>query len=153
MRQYTEDEIEYITHSRNTGLMTREALDVELNYIDVTGMALVVWDVDDMKGANNLWGKPVATTKMRNGARCSEVELTFHLFSGDEYGAIVHYCDALGLAQRVQAGLRAEGMSATFVILECFNIADVNRYLNDMDNLINQIKAAGGRGTITDYRS
>lgn len=152
MRPYTESELEYITHNRWTGILTRETFDVELTYIDPTGLALVVWDIDNLKEHNNRHGKLVSTTKMRNGARCSNVEMTAHLWSGDEYASICRMQDAIGLANRVQAGLHIEGMSATFVILECFSAADVARYLLEMDDLINYIKQAGHRGTITDYR-
>lgn len=152
-RSYTKDEIEYITHSRWTGLMTRETFDIELRYIvNFNELALVFWDIDELKSANNKYGKVVCSAKMRAGAREAGIELVANVWSGDEFCAIVPMQDALGLANRVQRGLKAEEMSATFVILEAFGAADVSQYLNEMDELINVIKQAGGRGTISDYR-
>lgn len=152
MRNYTEDEIRHITHNRWTGIMTRETMEIELLHIDCSGMAVVYWDIDNLKEANDRNGKPVSSIKMRNGVRAGQVELSCHVFSGDEYMAIMPHEDAEKMANRVQHQLRAEGMSATFVILgytdDIWVMIDEN-----MDEVINTLKRSGRRGTITDTRS
>lgn len=99
------------------GCLTRQALDLALEATDLTGKAIVYFDIDRLKAANERWGKAESSRRIREALACrAEDVILGNWFSGDEFAAIVPTTDALGFARRIQAELQAREMSATFLV-------------------------------------
>lgn len=99
------------------GTLTRNAFDILLDQIDDwSNRAIVYFDIDGLKQANDRWGKAGSSKRIADALawRAGDIGCWF---SGDEFAAIVPVADALEFAQRIQSELRLQEMSATIVIL------------------------------------
>ncbi len=142
-------QLDYISRSRWTGKLTREALDWYVAHeLDRTAVnAVIYFDVDNLRRHNDELGKVVSTLKMRNGLRGTDV--IGHCWSGDEYCAITSYYDAPGLVERIREQFAAEGMTITTVWTWLTEEDNFDDMLVDMAAHIDYAKERGGRGTVS----
>jgi GGDEF domain-containing protein len=99
------------------GTLSRGALDVLLaDGLDLTGKALVVFDIDNLKGFNSLHGINTSNDLLRSALIQFRASDIYSVFSGDEKVLIVPIADAEPTAWRIQDALHAVGSSATFAI-------------------------------------
>jgi len=141
------------------GCYTRKALTRDLlPSFDARGFAIVYFDIDGLTQLNNAYGKAerkhpaVPHVNERIFAafaamRTADV-LIGQWFSGDEFVALVPAADAYGFTLRLQAALRANGITATFV-LQVYNHSITLRQAIDLaDNETSRYKSAGLRDRI-----
>jgi GGDEF domain-containing protein len=132
------------------GCLNRNGLDAALVSADLTGMAVVYWDLDSLKACNDLWGKSTSSQKVASALsemRKDDV-IVGQWFSGDEFLALVPFSDAMGFAQRMLHALQHQEMSATFVITPLFTGIDLFQIGEDSDEMVNKAKKNGNRGSI-----
>ncbi len=131
------------------GCLTRSAVEDELTSRDLAGMALVYFDVDNMKTHNAVRGKTGVNLAIAYAIKTRGDDIIIgQWFSGDEFIALVPVDDALGYAQRVQARFADANMSATFVIKTIPDDANVLELAQAADDLATNIKNAGVRAVI-----
>lgn len=116
----------------NFGCLTRNALDIMLEDFDWRDMAIVYLDIDNLKAANDRWGKEEVNRRIRESIEFRATDFS-NYFSGDEIVAIVPVNDCLGLVQRVQRELNSRDMSATILILT--NSRDIDSAEQTLSNL------------------
>ena len=118
MQPITPDIIARLSVNRWFGCLTRNALDLALETTDRAGKAVVYFDIDRLKAANSTYGKEEVSRRIREvfaQMRHDDIILG-NWFSGDEFVAIVPMADAIGFAKRMQASLRQQALSATFLV-------------------------------------
>lgn len=132
------------------GCLTRNGLDEVLQTLDVSGLALVYFDIDNLTLCNDRWGKPESSRRVAWALQMREADVTIgQWFSGDEFISLVPAVDAYGYTQRLLSRLKAQSMSATFVIVALDQGSDINALAQEADERIKyQKKALGRRGDI-----
>lgn len=134
------------------GVPTRSALEVALLDFDLTGLALVYFDIDQLKQANELWGKVVSSRKIATALHARATDLLIgQWFSGDEFLALVPIQDATAYAEVLLASFKAQSMSATIVIIDptLLPVMTIIQLTDYADEVVTTMKKAGLRGVIT----
>lgn len=141
------------------GCYTRKALTRDLlPGFDARGFAIVYLDIDSLTLLNEAYGKAerknadVPSVNERIFAsfaamRSADV-LIGQWFSGDEFVALVPAADAYGFTQRLQAELRANGITATFVLQVYDHSITLREAIDLADNETSKYKLAGLRDRI-----
>lgn len=107
--------IEQLAVSPSFGCLTRPAFELSLACVDSSDMAVIYFDIDWMKQANDRYTKEGVNDRIRAAIAFRRDDIG-QWFSGDEFVAFLSLEDALGFAQRVQAQLHEQGLSATILI-------------------------------------
>lgn len=154
----------YRTSRSTFGTLTRQALDIEiLPSIDTSTLALVYFDIDRLRYLNEEYGK--AERKQPDQPSVNErIAAAFALmraedviigqwFSGDEFIALVPDQDVLGFTDRLQAQLRANGVTATFLIVTIWQDRPLEESIHAADNSVSGLKRLNLRDSIHDWRS
>jgi len=145
--------------SDSFGCYTRKALTIDiLPSFDARGFAISYFDIDGLTQLNEAFGKaerkytdvPCVNERIFTAfaaMRTADV-LIGQWFSGDEFVALVPAADALGFTQRLQAALRAQGVTATFVLQVYDHSIALRAAIDLADNETSRYKAAGLRDRI-----
>lgn len=135
--------------SRWFGCLTRNGLDEAITELDLTGLCLVYWDVDDLKRANELWGKPESSARIANAIKMRGSDIICgQYFSGDEFMAFIPVDEALGFVRRLRMNFAAVDMSATYVIAENLTDFDIDVLGDQCDAFVTLLKSLDLKGTM-----
>jgi hypothetical protein len=98
---------------------TRPGLEFEMRRIGEQARYIVYLDIDDMHGANKVYGKPAVNGKLKRAlhVRHTDVLVRALYFSGDEF-LVVLRGDPEGFMERLRTSLKNEGLSATMAHVE-----------------------------------
>lgn len=142
--------IERLSISPVFGCLTRNALDIQLEILDLTDKSIVFFDIDSLKAANVAWGKELVNFKITQSLRAHRFSdlVVGQWFSGDEFVAIVPTGDSVGFAERILKALQFRQMSATFIIAECDPTINVHQLVERCDKRADHEKGAGNKGQI-----
>lgn len=115
--QALQAKLAYASYSQHFGCATRQGLELALEDIDLNGRTIIFWDIDGLKAYNARYGLPESNRRIGSALKARAGDVFFgQWYSGDEFAAFVPDADAAGFARRLQDGLHAIGISATFVI-------------------------------------
>jgi GGDEF domain-containing protein len=135
--------------NRAFNVLTKEAFKLLLTRIPTDNSALVVFDIDNMKGANTTLGKEEVNRRLNSAFSFRSGDtLLGQTFSGDEFAALVNTDDAYGFAVRLRNSLHKHGMSATIVIADYVN----EDTFSTTEHEISQLKENGMKDRIVDLR-
>lgn len=133
--------------SRWFGCLTRNGLDEAIAELDLTGLCLVYWDVDDLKRANETWGKPESSSRIANAIKMRDTDVICgQYFSGDEFMAFIPAHEVLGFVRRLRMNFSAVDMSATYVIAENLENFDIDVLGDQCDAFVTLLKSLGLKG-------
>lgn len=149
-----ERKLAFATHCRHFGTQTRQGLELALEGADLTGHAIVFFDIDNLKSFNALHGQPEANRLIGQviQARAGDL-LVGQWYSGDEFVAFIPEPDALGFAQRLLSGLRAVGSSATLCMASWRSDMPTIQQVDMLTDLCVGAKTRGEKGRIYDFRA
>lgn len=133
--------LDRLVYNRWFGCLTRNAFEIQLEQIDWRGKAIVYFDIDNLKLANDSWGKEESSRKIAESIAFRRTDIG-QWFSGDEFAAVVSLDDAVGFAKRIQKELTARDMSATFLIAT--GIRDVDH----AERVLSKMKTNVGKARI-----
>jgi GGDEF domain-containing protein len=143
-----ENKIAQLQRSPVFGCYSRAGIEDVLAGADLSDRAVVYFDIDNMKQANEQHGKTGVNLKIRaalGGVRETDIVIG-QWFSGDEFIALVTLADAFGFVTHLRAAFIREGLGATFAVL---SIADgIEAATERADQLITASKVAGRKGGI-----
>jgi predicted signal transduction protein with EAL and GGDEF domain len=99
------------------GCLTRNGLDEAIAGMDFSGLCLVYMDVDDLKLANERWGKSIVNQKITQALHMRNNDIIIgQRFSGDEFAAFVPQDDAYEFAMHWQSKFRAVELGVSICI-------------------------------------
>lgn len=141
------------------GCYTRKALTRDLlPSFDARGFAIIYFDIDGLTQLNAAYGKAerkaadIPSVNERIFAALATARLADVLigqwFSGDEFVALVPAADAYGFTLRLQAALRSNGITATFVLQVYDHSITLREAIDLADNDTSKYKSAGLRDRI-----
>lgn len=131
------------------GCLNRNGLDEALALINLDNAWFDYFDVDNLRGLNDLYGKPYASQLIFDSIPPRATDLIAYVsypttgqwFSGDE---LVTVCwdkaDAIGYAQRTQQRMHERNFSATHVILPALYKGSAHATLEYADNIVTHLK-------------
>jgi GGDEF domain-containing protein len=143
-------QLERVTTSTWFGCLTRNGVDEVLLSADLTGLSLVYFDLDELKKANDKWGKPESSRRVAeviSQLRSADI-IIGQWFSGDEFLCLVPSSTAAGFAHRCLSLLHEQEMSATFVIVNIKAHSNIPKIGEACDKIVNACKKRGRRGSI-----
>lgn len=144
-----QNQVEQLSHNPTFGCLTRLAVDVLLQDMNLNGLAVVYWDIDKLKSANVAWGKKEASDRIRQAIAARGTDCVMgQVFSGDEFVAFPPLSDAYPMACRIQSRLQEQDMSATFLITAPLPGETIPQILDRLDGQSDHYKAIFGRGQI-----
>lgn len=133
---------ERLSISRWFGCLNRNGLDEAITGMDFGGLALVYLDVDDLKKANERWGKPNASARIAQAIKMRSNDLVYgQWFSGDEFAAFVPIDSAYDFAMRWQANFKRVEMRVSICIAPITANASVDRLADQCDDRLTQLKS------------
>lgn len=151
--QLEKEKLELSTYE-TFGCLSRQGLNLATRDLDLTPLAVVYWDVDRLKRANERWGKPVTSDKIAQSLAAHRstdcITIAGQAFSGDEFCAFPLWEEAEAFAIRIQHVLHLEEMSATFAIFA--PVGTAQECMAQGEKLCSSAKDAGIRDAILDYR-
>lgn len=131
------------------GCFYREALYIHLERMSLKGLAVVFFDIDQMKEANTRWGKPSVNRRIKASINARATDcVTGQTYSGDEFAAFPPEEDAVAMARRIQKGFWDHGLTATFVVATPLPNETALQLLERADNLCKELKDRGQRNSI-----
>lgn len=132
---------ERLSISRWFGCLNRNGLDEAITGMDFGGLALVYLDVDDLKKANERWGKAQSSARIAQAIKMRSNDLVYgQWFSGDEFAAFVPIDSAYDFAMRWQANFKAADMSVTICVAPIIANASIERLADQCDERLTQLK-------------
>lgn len=141
---------ERLSISKWFGCLNSNGLNERLRTLDLTDLCLVYFDVDNLKQANEKWGKPESSRRIAQAINLSSKRKTDivygQYFSGDEFMAFVRKDQALGLVARLRKNFTAVEMSATYVIAENLENFDIDVFGDQCDAFVTVLKGLGLKG-------
>ena len=142
-------DIELLMFNRAFGVLTKEAFNLLITRIPTDDTALVVFDIDNMKGFNSRLGKEEVNRRLAKAFsfRTNDI-LLGQTFSGDEFAALVNQEDAYGFAVRLRESLKSQGLSATIVIADYVN----EETFSTTEHEVSQLKENNMKDRIVDLR-
>lgn len=140
---------ERLSISKWFGCLNSNGLNERLRTLDLTDMALVYFDVDNLKWANEKWGKPESSRRIAQAIKLRETDVVYgQYFSGDEFMAFVQKDQALGLVLRLRKNFAAVEMSATYVIVETLENFDIDVTGDQCDEFVTVMKSLKLKGCV-----
>lgn len=129
--------------------LNRNGLDEALTTLTLDTAYFDYYDVDNLRGMNDLYGKPRSSQlileciqpRMSDVLAAVKQPTIGQWFSGDEFVTICwDKQDAIGYAQRVQTLMHARAFSATHVILPALYKGAANATLEYADAVVTYLK-------------
>lgn len=142
-------DLEQLMFNRAFNVLTKEAFKLLLTRIPTDNCALVVFDIDNMKGANSVLGKEEVNRRLNKAFSFRSGDIILgQTFSGDEFAALVNHDDAFGFANRLRESLHKHKLSATIVIADYVN----EETFSTTEHEVSQLKENGMKDRIVDLR-
>lgn len=139
-----ERELDAACHSDVFGCLNRAGLLRTLERLDLTGLACVYWDLDDLKVYNDLYGKPGVNDRVKAAITARDIDFVAgQVFSGDEFSAFPFEADAEPFADRLLKELHARGLSATFAVFRPLPNETAHEVLARGERMIKAFKQIG----------
>ncbi len=127
--------------SRWFGCLNRNGLDEAIYGMDFGGLALVYIDVDDLKLANNQWGKIDSSARIAQAIKMRGTDVVFgQWFSGDEFAAFVPVDYAYAFAMHWQANFKSVDMSISVCIAPIVLGVSIERLADQCDERLTEVK-------------
>lgn len=129
------------------GCYTKPGFLLALEAIQLDGLYVVYFDIDNFKAFNNEHGKAHANVIIRNAIKPRGYDILGNAsavgrwFSGDELAGIFPASDAFGYCKRVQAALHGANSSATFVILPILHKGTPQATIDYAEKLVSLLKS------------
>lgn len=140
---------ERLSISKWFGCLNSNGLNEAISHLDLTDLCLVYFDVDNLKQANEKWGKPESSRRIAAAIQLRETDIVYgQYFSGDEFMAFVRKDQALGLVLRLRKNFAAVEMSATYVIAENLNNFDIDVFGDQCDAFVAVLKLSEMKGCV-----
>jgi predicted signal transduction protein with EAL and GGDEF domain len=127
--------------SRWFGCLNRNGLDEAIAGMDFNGLALVYADVDDLKTANEKWGKAQSSARIAQAIKMRGSDIVFgQWFSGDEFAAFVPVDHAYAFALRLQQNFKKVGMGVSICIAPITENASIEALADQCDERLTAVK-------------
>lgn len=140
---------ERLSISKWFGCLNSNGLNEAISHLDLTDLCLVYFDVDNLKQANERWGKPESSRRIATAIKLRETDIVYgQYFSGDEFMAFVTKDQALGLVLRLRKNFAAVEMSATYIIAENLANFDIDVFGDQCDEFVTVLKSLGLKGCV-----
>lgn len=132
---------ERLSISRWFGCLNRNGLDEAISGMDFAGLSLVYIDVDDLKLANNRWGKVESSARIAKAIKMRRSDVVFgQWFSGDEFAAFVPNDVAYSFAMHWQQNFKAVDMSISVCIAPILLGVSIERLADQCDERLTFVK-------------
>jgi len=123
------------------GCLNRNGLDEAIAELEFDGLCLVFADVDNLKQANERWGKVSSSARIAQAIKMREVDIVFgQWFSGDEFAAFVPVETAYEFAMHWQSNFKAVDMSISICIAPIPPGVTIESLANQCDERLTNVK-------------
>jgi predicted signal transduction protein with EAL and GGDEF domain len=132
---------ERLSVSRWFGCLNRNGLDEAIAGMDFGGLALVYADVDDLKTANERWGKAQSSARIAQALKMRSNDILFgQWFSGDEFAAFVPVDEAYAFALRLQENFKKVSMGVSICIAPITENTSIECLADQCDDRLTAVK-------------